>query len=170
MSCAIHSSSGAVFNPVTTPTKPMSSGSPAWLGGRNGLQRKISVPEKPRAFPPSSLIIPTMPGLISLDKTCSTTSTDFGVVTRYPCSNRVSTPACSSARVIAFPPPCTMTGLMPTASMKTTSRATPLRTAGSVESIKLPPYLMTNVSPRNRCIYGNASSNVSALAMRLSIS
>jgi len=107
-----------------------------------------------------------MPGLISRDKTCSTTSTDSGVVTRYPCSNRVSTPESASARVIALPPPCTMTGLMPTASRKTTSRATPPRTVESSESIKLPPYLMTNVSPRNRCTYGNASIKVSALAMR----
>ena len=94
----------------------------------------------------------SLKSLISRDKTCSTTPTDSGVVTRCPCSNRVVIPACSSARVIALPPPCTMTGLMPTASMKTTSRATPPRTAESVESMKLPPYLMTNVSPRNRCM------------------
>jgi hypothetical protein len=53
--------------------------------------------------------------------------------------------AFSIARVMALPPPCTTTGLMPTASRKTMSRATPVRTAGSGESMKLPPYLTTKV-------------------------
>jgi len=41
--------------------------------------------------------------------------------------------------------------LMPAASRKTTSRAALLRVAGSGESMKLPPYLTTNVWPRKRC-------------------
>ena len=44
-------------------------------------------------------------------------------------TKRVSTPAASSARLIRLPPPCTTTGLISTASKKTTSRATPVRTA-----------------------------------------
>ena len=53
------------------------------------------------------------------------------------------------ARVMALPPPWTTTGLISTASRNTRSRATPLRTAGSGESMKLPPYLMTKVAPLN---------------------
>src|SRR6266851_4389491 len=55
---------------------------------------------------------------------------------------------------------------MPTASRKTTSAATPVRTFGSGESMKLPPYLTTNVELRKRCMYGNASTNTSAFFMR----
>src|SRR5579862_4803215 len=55
---------------------------------------------------------------------------------------------------------------MPTASRKTTSAATPVRTFGSGESMKLPPYLTTNVELRKRCMYGNASTNTSAFLMR----
>src|SRR5436853_613915 len=59
-----------------------------------------------------------------------------------------------------------MTGLISTASRKIMSRATPLRTFGSGESMKLPPYLITKVAPLNLWMYGNASSSVAALAMR----
>src|SRR5271170_6796277 len=73
------------------------------------------------------------------------------------------------ARVMALPPPCTTTGWMPAAARKTMSCATPSRPDGSGESMKLPPYLMTKVLPRNRCKYGNASSNTSALEIKASI-
>src|SRR6266404_1484515 len=52
------------------------------------------------------------------------------------------------------------------ASRKTMSAATPSRTFGSGESMKLPPYLTTKVEPRKRCTYGNASSNTSAFLIR----
>src|SRR5450432_1469601 len=55
---------------------------------------------------------------------------------------------------------------MPTDSKKTTSAATPIRTFGSGESMKLPPYLTTKVELRKRCTYGNASSNTSAFLIR----
>src|SRR5580704_12105979 len=55
---------------------------------------------------------------------------------------------------------------MPMASMKTMSFATPSRTFGSGESMKLPPYLTTKVELRKRCTYGNASSNTSAFLIR----
>ena len=110
-------------------------------------QVRISAPENPRALPPSLLIVLTICGLISRDSTRSTTSTAAAFVTRIPWTNLASSPAPASAAVIAFPPPCTSTGLIPTVSSKTTSRATPSRTSGSGESIKLPPYLTTNVAP-----------------------
>src|SRR5882724_4815487 len=52
------------------------------------------------------------------------------------------------------------------ASRKTMSAATPSRTFGSGESMKLPPYLTTKVELRKRCTYGNASSNTSAFLIR----
>src|SRR5882724_13497823 len=52
------------------------------------------------------------------------------------------------------------------ASRKTMSAATPSRTFGSGESMKLPPYFTTKVELRKRCTYGNASSNTSAFLMR----
>src|SRR6266404_3923388 len=55
---------------------------------------------------------------------------------------------------------------MPMASRKTMSAATPSRTFGSGESIKLPPYLTTKVELRNRCTYGNASNKTSAFLIR----
>src|SRR5712675_1957126 len=55
-------------------------------------------------------------------------------------------PAFSIARVIALPPPWTTIGLISTASRNTMSRATLLRTFASGESMKLPPYLTSNVA------------------------
>lgn len=46
------------------------------------------------------------------------------------------------------------------------SRATLVRIFSSGESMKLPPYLTTNVAPLNFWMYGNASNNVSVLAIR----
>ena len=64
--------------------------------------------------------------------------------------------------VISGPPPCTMTGLMPTSFMSTMSLATCSRSAGSV--IAAPPYLMTTVLPDVRLMQGSASVSVSALS------
>src|SRR5437016_1919291 len=54
------------------------------LQTKNFRQVKISVPEKPSALPPIALIVLTISGLISRDKTFSTTSTLASSVTRWP--------------------------------------------------------------------------------------
>ena len=64
---------------------------------------------------------------------------------------------------IAFPPPCTTTGLIPTASMKTMSRSSP--STSSLSSIALPPTLIRIVFPRKACMYGSASTSTSALSI-----
>ena len=108
----------------------------------------------------------TISGLISRDKTSSTIFTVASSVTRWPWMKFAFSPAFSIARVMALPPPWTTTGLISTASRKTMSRATPLRTFASGESMKLPPYLTTKVAPLNFWIYGSASSSVAALAIK----
>ncbi len=92
----------------------------------------------------------TTSGLISRERTSSAIRTVASSVTRWPWRKLALRPAFSMARVMALPPPWTTTGLISTASRKTMSRATPLRTSGSGESMKLPPYLMTKVAPLKR--------------------
>src|ERR1044071_8618211 len=162
----MHSRKGSVSTPVTSPTKPMSTSSPEAPLGQCFRQVKISAPENPRALPPRAVRAFTISGLISRDSTCSTTFTAASPVTRRPWTKAALSPAESMARVMAMPPPWTTTGLMPTASRNTMSRATPSRTGGSGESMKLPPYLTTNVWLRKRWMYGRASSKVAALAIK----
>jgi hypothetical protein len=64
---------------------------------------------------------------LRIDFADNTSSTIFAVassVTRWPWTNSAFNPAFSIARVMALPPPWTTTGLISTASRKTTSRAT----------------------------------------------
>jgi dethiobiotin synthetase len=98
--------------------------------------RKMSGPANPRARPPSLLMVATISGLISWERTLLAISTVCASVTRWPWTKRAWRPAFSMARVMALPPPWTTMGLISTASRKTTSRATPLRMTGSGESMK----------------------------------
>ncbi len=69
-------------------------------------------------------------------------------VTRMPSMKWLSMFRRLSRSPICGPPPCTTTGLMPTAFISTMSRAKPV--FSSSLSIALPPYLMTSVLPTNR--------------------
>ena len=101
-----------------------------------------SCPVRPTALPPCWLIRPTISWLSS-PSTISTTFITFSSVTRMPWRNSLWMPIFFSRSPICGPPPCTMTGFMPTSLSITTSRAKPAFSAGSV--IALPPYLMTMV-------------------------
>src|SRR5262245_48711221 len=90
----------------------------------------------------------------------STISTVSSAVTRMPPTKRGSLPRRFMRAPIWGPPPCTMTGLMPTRRRRMTSRAKDsLRSACSMAA---PPYLMTTVLPRNSRMYGRASRRTSA--------
>ncbi len=67
------------------------------------------------------------------------------------------------ALVICGPPPCTMTGLIPTRLSKVMSPANESRSSSLV--IAEPPYLMTTVLPLKALIYGAASVKILALAI-----
>src|ERR1700733_8912501 len=59
---------------------------------------------------------------------------------------------------ISGPPPCTITGFIPTYLSSTTSRAN--SSLSSASTIAAPPYLITTVLPWNSRMYGSASSSV----------
>ena len=69
---------------------------------------------------------------------------------------------------ICGPPPCTITGFMPTSFSITTSRAKPALRCASV--IALPPYLTTIVRSWKRRMYGSASARICALTAALTAS
>ena len=71
-------------------------------------------------------------------------------VTRIPCTNSLALPSRLSSEPICGPPPCTITGLMPTSFISTTSRAKPCFSGSS--TMALPPYLITMVLPWKRLI------------------
>ncbi|MCY1247185.1 hypothetical protein D9M72_604900 [compost metagenome] len=81
-------------------------------------------------------------------RTISTTSMVCASVTRMPSMKWLSMDRRLSRSPICGPPPCTTTGLMPTAFIRTMSRAK-LFFSSSV-SMALPPYLMTSVLPTKR--------------------
>src|SRR5215510_4303977 len=103
---------------------------------------------------------PTISLLILPTRTISTISTVSSSVTRMPPTKRGSLPRRFINAPICGPPPCTITGLMPTRRSRMTSRANGcLRSACSIAA---PPYLMTTVLPRNSRMYGSASIRISA--------
>ena len=67
-------------------------------------------------------------------------------VTRSPRTKFGGMPARSIARLMALPPPCTSTTLMPTVRMNATSLIRRNRFSG--DSMTLPPTLTTTVLPR----------------------
>src|SRR5690606_28329401 len=103
--------------------------------------------------------------LILPASTICTISIVSSSVTRSPLTNRGSLPTRCIHREISGPPPCTSTGLTPTYLSKMTSRMTDFFSSGSV--IALPPYLMTNVLPKNVRMYGSASIKTPAFSMSL---
>ena len=90
---------------------------------------------------------PTSSLLIRPTRTISTISTVSSSVTRMPPTKRDSLPSRFIMAPIWGPPPCTITGLMPTQRSRITSRAK--GAFRSVCSIAAPPYLMTTVFPWN---------------------
>jgi hypothetical protein len=102
---------------------------------------------------------PTISLLILPPRTISTISTVSSSVTRMPPTNFGSLPSRFMSAPICGPPPCTITGLMPTRRSRMTSSANgSLRSACSMAA---PPYLMTTVLPPNSRMYGSASIRIS---------
>ena len=104
-----------------------------------------SLPVKPTALPPCWLIRLTISLLTGPPSTISTMSMVSRSVTRMPWTNTPSLPTRFSRSLICGPPPCTITGFMPTSLSSTTSLANPCFRCSSV--MALPPYLMTMVLP-----------------------
>jgi hypothetical protein len=71
---------------------------------------------------------------------------DASSVTRSPLTKRAGSPSSAMAREIALPPPWTITGSMPTHSMKVTSVR--MLSWWRLSSMALPPNLTTIVAPR----------------------
>ena len=109
---------------TTSPTKPMSTGSPSTTACvRAAVNRPPSSPDRPTARPPCSLIRPTTSGPTWPTSTMRTTSIDCSVVTRRPPRNSLGMPSRVSIEEICGPPPCTTTGKMPQVRRKTMSSA-----------------------------------------------
>ncbi|CFV98550.1 Uncharacterised protein [Bordetella pertussis] len=162
-SCSALTTAGSTR--VMSPTSPMSSG---WLGSSLltisflvAWMSMPSLPVRPTALPPTSLIIMTMSCWTCPPSTHSTTSMVSASVTRMPCTKVPCLPMRRSASSICGPPPCTTTGFRPTSLSSTTSWAKLRCNRSSV--IALPPYFTTMVLPWNRRIYGRASDSTAAL-------
>src|SRR5581483_5821395 len=121
-----------------------------------------SFPERPTARPPWWLIRPTISLLMRPTRTISTISIVSSSVTRMPPTNRGSFPSRFMSAPIWGPPPCTMTGCIPTYLRRMTSRAKLSASCG--DSIAWPPYLITKVLPQNARMYGSASIRVPAFS------
>ncbi len=147
--------SSSVFTLVTSPTWPMSMIS-GWV--ISGVLRETvsffarissaSLPVRPMALPPWRLIRLTMSLFTWPPRTISTTSMVCASVTRIPSMKWLSMDRRLSRSPICGPPPCTTTGLMPTAFIRTMSRANPA--FSSSLSMALPPYFTTRVLPTKR--------------------
>src|SRR5262249_42908537 len=147
----------------------MSSSSPAevrWTR-RRARMSVPSLPERPTALPPWWLISPTISLLIRPTRTISTLSSASWPVPRFPPTKRGSSPRRFIIAPICGPPPCTMTGRMPTSRSSTTSRANcSLRPTSSMAE---PPNLMTSVLPWKARRYGRASRRISARCTSVSM-
>src|SRR5262245_24647673 len=153
----------------TSPTRPMSTTSPsdARDSRLRARMRLASLPDRPTARPPWWLIRPTISLLIRPTRTISTISIVSSSVTRIPPTKRGSLPSRFIIAPICGPPPCTMTGRMPTSRRSTTSRANcSLRPASSIAE---PPNLITSVLPWKARRYGSASRRISARWPRVSM-
>ncbi len=107
-----------------------------------------SWPERPTAVPPWLLMRPTMSELTLPTSTMPATSRVAASVTRWPSTKTGSMPRRLIWRVISRPPPCTITGRMPTSLSSTTSLANCSANCGEV--MAAPPYLTTMVEPWKR--------------------
>ena len=140
----IISLSNRVFSTVVStsagvPTRP--SAASVW----SQISKLASFPDSPTARPPWAFIAWTIRLLTRPDRTISTTSIVLASVTRLPCTNSDAICNLSSIALIIGPPPCTMTGLIPTCRISTTSRAK-VSMAASLP-IAWPPSLMTTIAP-----------------------
>ena len=128
------------FTSVTSPTKPKSIASPSssfssfWQtstvspGSPLGLALAAASASQTSRFTVSSSVLLTIAIAASS-------------VTRSPFTNDALRPDASMALVIALPPPCTTTTLIPAAARKAMSLLTLERTVGSGSSMKLPAVL-----------------------------
>ena len=126
--------------------------------------RLSSLPVTPTARPPSAFTSETISLLTRPPSTICTTSIVAASVTRMPSTKWLSMARRSSRAPICGPPPCTMTGRMPTNFINTTSRAKECFSASS--SMAAPPYLMTTVAPWNALMYGSASTRTLVMVSR----
>ena len=90
------------------------------------------------------------------------TSSVSASVTRSPSTKVVSIPSRADIFVTAGPPPCTITGRIPTDWSRPTSCANDA--ASPTESIAAPPYFTTIALPWCARMNGSASSSVRAFA------
>uniref|UniRef100_A0A0D9YVX8 Uncharacterized protein n=1 Tax=Oryza glumipatula TaxID=40148 RepID=A0A0D9YVX8_9ORYZ len=140
---------------VTSPTKPSAAAS----GEGRAVRRRASLPQRPTAVAPATLMRETSCLLTLPTSTISTTSMVSASVTRRPFRNCGSTPTRPSHELISGPPPCTSTGRRPTQERRTRSRITDDCSSG--DFIAAPPYFTTTVLPLNRWMNGSASESTS---------
>uniref|UniRef100_J3LFG4 Uncharacterized protein n=1 Tax=Oryza brachyantha TaxID=4533 RepID=J3LFG4_ORYBR len=140
---------------VTSPTKPSAAAS----GDGRAVRRRASLPQRPTAVAPATLMRETSCLLTLPTRTISTTSMVSASVTRRPFRNCGSTPTRPNHELISGPPPCTSTGRRPTQERRTRSRITDDCSSG--DFIAAPPYFTTTVLPLNRWMNGSASESTS---------
>ena len=119
-----------------------------------------SLPLTPTARLPCSFMASMSSWFTLPMSTVRTTSIASSVVTRWPSLNSTGSWKRSMASVMAWPPPCTMTGFTPMILSSTMSLMTSARSFSS--TMADPPYLMTTVFPVMFLIQGSASTNTSA--------
>ncbi len=103
-----------------------------------------SLPLRPSALPPASLMKPTRDLLIEPASTISTISTVALSVMRRPAANSDLMPSLASMAPICGPPPCTTTGFTPDCSSRTMSCAKSRATCSS--PMAWPPYFTTTMA------------------------
>ena len=156
---------GGTSTAVTSPTRPRSIGPSGPLSSHSlrPYRHWCVLWCNPEARPPNLLMCRSMSALISSAKTRATISSVGSSVKRLPLTKRAVRPAFSIAWVIALPPPCTITGRIPTVCMKTTSTKSARSDSGS--SMTEPPSLITVNFPWNLRMKPIASIKISALRM-----
>ena len=129
---------------VTSPTKPSAS------ERTSARIRLASTPERPTARDPWTLIDATMSLLTLPTSTIRATSRVSASVTRSPSRNSDVMPIFLSSSPICGPPPCTTTGLSPTACNNTMSSANVASASASFDPANaFPPYFTTTTAPAN---------------------
>ncbi|AFU00665.1 ion transporter [Nocardia brasiliensis ATCC 700358] len=160
---SIRSSTASGFTSLTSPTRPISVGTPSTSTVRRvAVNRPASSPEMPTAYGPCALISPTSSRPTCPNSTIRTTSITSGVVTRKPPRNSPCRPSFFSIALICGPPPCTTTGCTPTVRRKAMSAAKAC--SSSASTMALPPNFTTTILSRNFCNQGSASASTCALS------
>src|SRR6516225_7744309 len=152
-----------------SPTKPRSIAFSMLESGSTTLRCALrastmlpSLPHRPTALPPASLMKPTICLLIEPASTISTISIVAASVTRSPPANSDLRPRRLSMSPICGPPPCTTTGLIAVCSSSTISQAKLLAAASS--PMAWPPYFTTTISSSYCCMCGSASERTRAIS------